>query len=271
MNDDRTQRFSGKTVLIAGGAQGMGRACAGLFAAEGAHLALFDVEGDSLARTSDELSALGYRIEAICGDTSSSSDVARAVDAAVSRFGTIDVLVHAPAVVEIKPLLEISEERWRRIIDVNLTGAFLTTQSVGRVMAERGGGSIVIFGSTNAFFAEELNVPYSASKGGVVMFVRNAAMDLARHGIRINAINPGIIDTRLSAALIHDPEAGPAYLTRIPLGRYGTPDDIAKVALFLASADAGYMTGADVVVDGGLTLGAALGIESLGLGTSSAS
>jgi NAD(P)-dependent dehydrogenase (short-subunit alcohol dehydrogenase family) len=270
MNDDRAQRFSGKTVLIAGGAQGMGRACAEMFAAEGAQVALFDIESDSLARTRYDLSALGYSIEAICGDTSSSSDVDRAVATAVGRFGTIDVLVHTPAVVEIKPLLEISEERWRRIIDVNLTGAFLTTRAVGRVMAERGGGSIVVFGSTNAFFAEELNVPYSASKGGVVMFVRNAAMDLARHGIRVNAINPGIIDTRLSAALVHDPEAGPEYLKRIPIGRYGTPEDIAKVALFLASSDAGYMTGADVVVDGGLTLGATLGIESLNMDSSSA-
>jgi 3-oxoacyl-[acyl-carrier protein] reductase len=265
MNDYRPQRFRGKTVLVAGGAQGLGRACAELLAAEGAQLALFDIESGSLARTSDELAALGCRVEAISGDTSSSSDVERAVAATVNRFGTIDVLVHTPAVVEIKPLLDVSEERWRRIIDVNLTGVFLTTQAVGRVMAERGGGSIVIFGSTNAFFAEELNVPYSASKGGVVMFVRNAAMDLARYGIRVNAINPGIIDTRLSAALIHDPEAGPEYLKRIPIGRYGTPLDIARVALFLASSDAGYMTGADVVVDGGLTVGANLGIESLNL------
>lgn len=271
MNDERAQRFSEKTVLIAGGAQGMGRACAELFAAEGAQIALFDIENDNLERTANELSALGHGVEAICGDTSISSDVDRAMTATVDRFGTIDVLVHAPAIVEIKPLLEVSVERWRRIIDVNLTGVFLTTRAAGRVMAERGGGSIVIFGSTNAFFAEELNVPYSASKGGVVMFVRNAAMDLARHGIRVNAINPGIIDTRLSAGLIHDPEAGPEYLKRIPIGRYGTPHDIAKVALFLASADAGYMTGADVIVDGGLTLGATLGIESLDIDCSPAS
>jgi NAD(P)-dependent dehydrogenase (short-subunit alcohol dehydrogenase family) len=122
-----------------------------------------------------------------------------------------------------------------------------------------------VFASTNAFFAEESNVPYSATKGGLVMFVRNAAMDLARHRIRINAVDPGIIDTRLSRALVHDPVAGPDYLKRIPAGRYGTPDDIAKVVLFLASDDAGYMTGEDVIIDGGLTLGATLGIEDLGL------
>jgi NAD(P)-dependent dehydrogenase (short-subunit alcohol dehydrogenase family) len=97
------------------------------------------------------------------------------------------------------------------------------------------------------------------------MFVRNAAMDLARHRIRINAVDPGIIDTRLSAALVHDPVAGPDYLKRIPAGRYGTADDIAKVVLFLASDDAEYMTGEDVIIDGGLTLGATLGIEDLAL------
>jgi 3-oxoacyl-[acyl-carrier protein] reductase len=265
MNHDHAQRFKDKTILIAGGAQGMGRACAEFFAAEGAQIALFDNDGDKLARTADELGRRGFSVEPICGDTSSSSDVDAAVVAAVKRFRMIDVLVHTPAVVEIKPLLEISEARWRRIIDVNLTGVFLTTKAVGRVMAQQGGGSIVVSASTNAFFAEELNVPYSASKGGVVMFVRNAAMDLARYGIRINAVDPGIIDTRLSAALINDPVAGPDYLKRIPMGRYGSAQDIAKVVLFLASADAGYMTGADVVVDGGLTLGATLGIEDLKL------
>jgi NAD(P)-dependent dehydrogenase (short-subunit alcohol dehydrogenase family) len=97
------------------------------------------------------------------------------------------------------------------------------------------------------------------------MFVRNAALDLARHGIRINAVDPGIIDTRLSASLIKDPIAGPEYLKKIPLGRWGSPDDIAKVVLFLASDDAGYMTGEDVIVDGGVTLGVSLGIEDLKL------
>jgi NAD(P)-dependent dehydrogenase (short-subunit alcohol dehydrogenase family) len=260
------QRFADRTVLIAGGAQGMGRACAELFAAEGASLALFDIEADTLARAAAELTSHGYPVEAITGDVSRASDVDAAVAATLRRYGGIDVLVHTAAIVELTPLLEFPEDRWRRIVDVNLTGAFLTTKAVGRVMAECGGGSIVIFASTNAFFAEELNVPYSATKGGIVMFVRNAAMDLARHRIRINAVDPGIIDTRLSAALVRDPVAGPDYLKRIPAGRYGTPEDIAKVVLFLASDDAAYMTGEDVVVDGGLTLGETLGVEDLGLG-----
>jgi NAD(P)-dependent dehydrogenase (short-subunit alcohol dehydrogenase family) len=240
--------FEGRTVLIVGGAQGMGRACAERFGAEGANLALFDIEADTLTGTSTELEARGFPVEAITGDVSRASDVEVAVERTVERFGGIDVLVHTAA-----------------IVDVNLTGVFLTTRRAGQEMARRGGGAIVVFASTNAFFAEELNVPYSATKGGIVMFVRNAALDLARHRIRINAVDPGIIHTRLSAALIEDPVAGPEYLKRIPAGRYGTPEDIAKVVLFLASDDAAYMTGEDVIVDGGATLGVSLGIEDLGL------
>lgn len=258
-------RFDGRTILIVGGAQGMGRACAERFGAEGANLALFDIEADTLTATSTELEARGFPVEAITGDVSRTSDVEVAVTRTVERFGGIDVLVHTAAIVELRPLLEFPEDLWRRIVDVNLTGVFLTTRRAGQEMARRGGGAIVVFASTNAFFAEELNVPYSATKGGIVMFVRNAALDLARHRIRINAVDPGIIHTRLSAALIEDPVAGSEYLKRIPAGRYGTPEDIAKVVLFLASDDAAYMTGEDVIVDGGATLGVSLGIEDLGL------
>ena len=258
-------RFDGKTVLVVGGAQGMGLASAKRFASEGANLALFDIEPDTVEASAAGLRAGGHQVESMSGDVCVAADVESAVAATVARFGGIDVLVHAAAIVELKPILEFEEKSWRRIVDVNLTGVFLTTRAVGRVMAQRRNGAIVVFASTNAFFAEESNAPYSATKGGLVMFVRNAAMDLARHGIRINAIDPGIIDTRLSAALIHDPVAGPDYLKRIPAGRYGTPDDIAKVVVFLASDDAAYMTGEDVIVDGGLTLGATLGIDDLGL------
>jgi glucose 1-dehydrogenase len=258
-------RFDGKTVLVVGGAQGMGLACAERFGAEGANLALFDIEEGTLETAAAALRARGYAVETASGDVSQAADVEAAVARTVERFAGIDVLVHTAAVVELTPLLEFPESVWRRIVDVNLTGVFLTVKAAGRVMADRDGGAIVVFASTNAFFAEESNVPYSATKGGLVMFVRNAAMDLARHRIRINAVDPGIIDTRLSRALVHDPVAGPDYLKRIPAGRYGTPDDIAKVVLFLASDDAGYMTGEDVIIDGGLTLGATLGIEDLGL------
>ena len=258
-------RFDGKTALVIGGAQGMGRACAELLGAEGANLVVFDVEADTLEKAGGELAAGGYPTETVAGDVSRRADVAAAVATTVERFGRLDVLVHTAAIVELRPLLEFPDDRWRRILDVNLTGVFIATQEAGREMAKTGGGAIAVFASTNAFFAEEDNVPYSATKGGIVMFVRNAALDLARHHIRINAVDPGIIYTRLSASLIEDPVAGPDYLKRIPLGRFGTAEDIAKVVVFLVSDDAGYMTGEDVIVDGGATLGVALGIEDLKL------
>src|SRR5206468_3814968 len=200
----------------------MGRAWAERLGAEGANLALFDVEADTLAAAADELSGRGYPVEQVPGDVSQRLDVDAAVARAVDRFGKLDVLVHAAAIVELHPLLEFPEDRWRHIVDVNLTGVFHATQEAARAMAKTGGGAIAVFASTNAFFAEEDNVPYSATKGGIVMFVRNAALDLARHHIRINAVDPGIIYTRLSASLIEDPVAGPDYLKRIPLGRFGT-------------------------------------------------
>jgi len=258
-------RFDGRSVLVVGGAQGMGRASAEGFGAEGASLTLFDVESETLGKTATKLAGMSYPIEPVVGDVANADDVRGAVARAVDRFGKVDVLVHTAAIVELRPLLEFPEDVWRRILDVNLTGVFLATREAGNAMAKAGGGSIVVISSTNAFYAEELNVPYSTTKGGIVMFVRNAALDLARHNIRINAIDPGIINTRLSAALIDDPVAGPEYLKRIPLGRWGTAEDIAKVVLFLASDDAGYMTGEDVIVDGGATLGVSLGIEDLGL------
>ena len=258
-------RFEGKTVLVTGGAQGIARATAEAFAAEGANLVLFDIEAETLGRTARELADKGWPVEGVAGDVSRREDVRGAVDRAVERFGRLDVLFAAAAVTEIRPLLEITDEVWDRIMAVNLRGVFLATQESARAMARTGGGAIVVIASTNAFFVEQDTVPYSTTKGGIVTFVRNAALDLAPHNVRINAINPGIIYTRLSAALIDDPVAGPEYLKRIPLARYGQPEDIARVALFLASDDAGYMTGEDVTADGGATLGVVLGIEDLGL------
>src|SRR5262249_25566361 len=159
----------------------MGLACAERFGAEGASLALFDIEEGTLQAAAAGLRARGYPVETASGDVSTAADV----DAAGAR--TVEAVrgVRRPRPPagrgELTPLLEFPESVWRRIIDVNLTGVFLTVKAAGRVMAGHGGGAIVVFASTNAFFAEESNVPYSATKGGLVMFVRNAAMDLARH------------------------------------------------------------------------------------------
>ncbi len=259
-------RFRGKTVLVTGGAQGIGRAMAERFLAEGASVVLLDVEAQTLKRTVEELSGKGLPVEGMTGDVAEREAVQRAVQRAVDRFGGLHVLVGVAGIVELAPFLSVTDESWKRILEVNLTGMFIATQEAARVMAEGGGGAIVLIASTNAFFPEAHTVAYSTSKAGIVGFVRAASLDLAEHRIRINAINPGQIVTRLSKLLVDDPIGGPAMLEKIPLGRWGQPSDIAGVAAFLASDDAAYMTGEDVTVDAGMTVGMVLEVEDVALG-----
>jgi NAD(P)-dependent dehydrogenase (short-subunit alcohol dehydrogenase family) len=149
----------------------------------------------------------------------------------------------------------VGDDDWQRIMDVNLTGLFRCTQEAGRAMAGTGGGAIVAIASTNAFWVEQNLAPYNTSKGGVVAFVRSAALDLAPHGIRVNAVAPGVVRTRISEWVIDDPELGPQYLDKIPLRRFGEVEDVANAVAFLASPAADYITGQMLVLDGGQTLG----------------
>ena len=259
-------RFAGKVVLVTGGAQGIGRGIAERFAAEGAGVVIFDIEKETLNRTVEEFRAGGLQAEGVEGDVTQRGDVHHAVRTAVERLGGLHVLVGVAGIVEFAPFLEVTESSWNRILDVNLTGMFLATQEAARVMAAAGGGAIVLIASTNAFFAEAHTAPYTTSKAGIHGLVRAAALDLAQHNIRINAINPGQIVTRLSRVVVDDPIGGPAVLASIPLGRWGQPADIAAVAAFLASDDAGYMTGENVTVDAGMTIGTVLDVEDQALG-----
>lgn len=260
----------GRVVMIAGGAQGIGYGVARRFAQEQARLVLLDVDRQALDHAAGQLGGDGTEVSCHLADITDRAAVHAAVAGAVERWGRLDALVASAGVVEIRPLLDITDASWRRILDVNLTGTFIAVQEAARAMRDTG-GAIVVIASTNAFFVEAETAHYSATKGGLVAFVRAAALDLAPYGIRINAINPGQIRTRLSAVLTEDPAAGPAYLRKIPLGRWGEPSDIAAAASFLVSDDAGYLTGEAMTVDGGVTLGVALDVaqgELPGLSTS---
>jgi glucose 1-dehydrogenase len=249
-------RFEGKGVLVTGGAQGMGRAIAERFLEEGGSVVVLDLDAELVERTARELSAV-----AVAGDVSRREDVRRAVETCVERFGRLDVLVAQAGIGDLRPLLEIDDAAWNRMLSVNLTGVFLSVQEAARVMAADGrGGAIVVTSSTNAFYVEKHTAHYSATKGGIWTFVRNAALDLGQHGIRVNSVLPGIIRTRLGEPLIEDPVAGPEYLKRVALGRFGEPVEIANAVLFLASEEASYVTGEGLVVDGGATLGVVLEI-----------
>ena len=247
--------FMGKGVIVTGAAQGIGRTIAEQYVQRGARVLIFDLDDELAAKTARELSPGADRAVSVSGDVSKRVDVQRAVQTCLERFGRLDVMVAHAGIADAVPLLEIDDASWQRILDVNLTGVFLCTQEAGRVMARSGGGTIVVTASTNAFWVESNLAHYNTSKGGVVAFVRSAAIDLARYKIRVNAVAPGVVLTRIAAWVTEDPALAANYLQHIPLNRFAETIDVAKAVLFLASSDSAYITGQTLVIDGGQTLG----------------
>jgi NAD(P)-dependent dehydrogenase (short-subunit alcohol dehydrogenase family) len=242
-------RFAGKGVVVTGAAQGIGAGLVHAFLAEGAGVVAFDMQSKV-----EELA--GERCAPFVGDQSVHDDCRRAVARCVERFGAIDVMCAHAGIAEPLPLLEMTDEHWRRHLAVNVDGTMYLVQEAARAMVAAGRpGAIVCTSSINAWFVEETHSVYNVTKAAVWTFVRSAAMDLARHGIRVNGVAPGVVDTPIAELVVHNPELAPEYLKTIPLGRFGQPEDVANVVLFLASDDASYVTGQNIVVDGGQTLG----------------
>ena len=248
------RRLVGRVALVTGGAQGIGRAIAERFVAEGARVLIVDVDGALAEQTAAALAAGGSEVEAIGGDVARREDVRRAVARCVERFGGLDVLAANAGIADAEPIMAITDESWRRIIDVNLTGTFVCIQEAARVMIPARRGAIVATASTNAFWVESNMAHYNASKGGIVALVKSAAIDLGGYGIRVNAVAPGMTRTRANF-ITEDPVAGPEYLKGVPLGRFADPAEMAAVVAFLASDDAAYVTGELLVADGGVTIG----------------
>jgi NAD(P)-dependent dehydrogenase (short-subunit alcohol dehydrogenase family) len=240
----------------------MGAAIAAALASEGARVVAMDRDREPLEEfcAGLDLSA-GGAVEASAGDVSKREDVRRAVEQAVAEWGQLDVLVAQAGIAGVVALDEITDDAWSKLIDVNLGGVFLSVQEGARAMKD--GGAIVVTASTNAFWPEAHTAHYSATKGGILAFAKAAALDLAPRGIRVNVVHPGIIRTRLTTMLTDDPAATREYLKGVPLGRYGEPEEIAKAVLFLASSDAAYITGTDLVVDGGVSVGVALQVDDI--------
>jgi 3-oxoacyl-[acyl-carrier protein] reductase len=251
--DDGMNRFTGKRVLVTGGASGIGEATADRFLREGAHVVVLDRSREHLDAAAGRLRGSrsdGAELVLEQGDVASGEDVDRVVGAAVERLGGIDVLVSNAGIAYAEPFLDISRERWDETQRVNLTGMFVVTQRVAREMVRAGGGTILLTSSTNGLVGEDRYAHYNASKGGVTLLTKSLAIELGPHGIRVNAVCPGYIVTPLAAS-IDDPAFMEEYRRRLPLRRLGKPEDVAGAFAFLASDDAAFITGETLVIDGG--------------------
>lgn len=237
-------------LFVTGAARGLGRAVVERFLRDGWRVLAFDSNAENLAAAQAEWTA-GERVMAEVGDVRQRDDIQRALDAVVTRWGRVDVLANIAGIALEEAFLDIQPDNWQRIIDINLTGMFNVAQLVARQMATQGGGVILNMASKNGITAEVKYAHYNASKAGVILLTQTMAIDLAGYGIRVNAVAPGYIMTPLTLEM-DPPEFMDYYRERlIPLGRLGTPDDVAGVFAYLASDDARFITGHTLVVDGG--------------------
>lgn len=247
-------RLAGRVAAITGGALGIGRATALTFAAEGALVALGDVQLEGAETVAREIRERGGRAIAVGVDVGDAAAVQAFVDRVVVEFGRLDVMFANAGIAHSAPFLEHPEAQWHRVLRVNLTGVFLCGQAAARQMVRQGGGGrIIATASINGFRGVENLVGYNAAKAGVIELTRTMAVELARHRIAVNAIAPAQIDTRLTRSL--PAEARRRRVERIPMARFGEPEEVARAALFLASDDAGYITGHTLAVDGGYLAG----------------
>ena len=264
-------RLEGKVAFISGGARGMGAAEAKMFAREGAKVAVGDLLEEDGKKVEAEINEAGGEAIFVRLDVTSESDWARAIEATVERFGKLDVLVNNAGVTVFTPADEATAADWDRLIEINAKGVFLGTRAAIPEMRKAGGGSIINISSTSGMVGDEhVHPAYNASKGAVRLLTKSTAIQYAEDGIRANSVHPGSTMTPMSRYFIErsgcgsrgpdsnmarrsDPEAYARALSGIPLGRYAEPEEIAYGVLYLASDESSYVTGSELVIDGGYT------------------
>ncbi len=247
-----------KVAIITGARRGMGKAHALKLASLGCKVVVADISKDDCQKVADEIKGMGGQAIALKCDVSNKADVEEMVNLAIQEFGKVDILVNNAAILQWKPFLDLTEDDFMKILNVNLKGYFLCSQTAAREMAKQKSGAIVniasiAMGQVGIGF---LGIaPYCASKGGIVAMSEAMALEMAPFGIRVNVIAPGMIDTPMAAIDQQDPKALEASLSRVPLKRPGKPEEVSNAVAFLASDESSYMTGSVVVVDGGWLAG----------------
>jgi len=246
-------RLEGKVALITGGARGIGAATARLMAAEGAAVVIADVLEKEGMETSAEISKVGGEALFVPLDVTSEADWAGAVQAAVAKYGKLDVLVNNAGISNRTGVEETSADSWDQVMDVNAKGVFLGTKAAVPEMRKAGGGSIINISSIYGIVGSGGSASYHASKGAVRLFTKSAAVQYAREGIRVNSVHPGFVDSPMTQAHHGIPQVRQARTGQTPLGRLGVPEDIAPGILYLASDQSSFVTGSELVIDGGMT------------------
>ena len=247
-------RLENKVALISGGSRGMGAAEAEIFAAEGAHVVIADILEDEGRKTASKIAETGARCLFTNLDVLKASDWESAISTVTSAFGKLDILVNNAGVTSRMMLLETSEPEWDRVMDINTKGTFLGIKTAIPAMKYSGGGSIVNISSQMGLVgADYISPQYQASKGAVRILTKSVAIQYASDNIRCNSIHPAPIETDMTADIRNDADSFQDMLRRIPMGRYGKPEEVAYAVLYLASDESSFVTGSEVVVDGGWT------------------
>ena len=247
-------RIEGKVALISGGARGQGAAEAILFAREGAKVVFGDILDDQGKQVEAEINEAGGEALYVHLDVTQEADWESAVETAVSRYGKLDILVNNAGITIRKNVEDTTADDWDRIMAINAKGVFLGIKQAIPAMRHSGGGSIINISSTAGLVGSPYSgASYAATKGAVRLFTKSTAIQYGKEGIRCNSVHPGLLETPMTESILADPEIRDMRTRRIPLGRIGTAEDVAYGVLYLASDEASFMTGSELVIDGGAT------------------